>query len=574
MKRLLFDRLSTQSIHMRIFILILLILISSFAAMGFMQSANLTTVIERDALEKAQSDLLTGMAIIDATYPGDWSVRDNLLYKGETLINDNHEVIDVIGELTNGDTATLFLGDTRVTTNVIVDGERAVGTKASSIVVENVLHKGQTYSGTADVVGKSYQAAYMPIHDSSSKVIGMWYVGAPDEDERIQQVKKDMMIRLMIVGTIILVIGFMLFLLLTRPMIKRIQDSAQLLQVIASGDLTSKELQIKSHDETGMLQQAVNKMSKDLRAVISKVKETSLLVASSSEKLSASTEQTSQATGQINLAIQEVAAGAVEQLISVTHSTEAVHEISRGMDQVAEAIQNMADFSAAVSSNASLGTQAASQSIEHMNLVKQTVGEASQVIQALEVKSREIDEIVVAITEIANQTHLLALNASIEAARAGEQGKGFAVVAAEVKKLAGQSAQSAERVSGLIGQIQADSYKAVLVMNQGTEVVEQGLYQVQQSGVTFGDITSAINEISSRSQEVSAIVEQVHANSHETVSRMERITEILQESSNNTNSMAASLEEQSASSEETLAAAIHLSKMADELQLLVQTFKV
>ncbi|GFN32966.1 methyl-accepting chemotaxis protein [Paenibacillus xylaniclasticus] len=574
MKHAAFDRLSAISMRTKLFLLILIILMGSFSMMGYQQAANITTVIQRDALEKAQSDLMTGMEIIDAQYPGDWHVKENQLYKGETLINNNYEFIDLIGQLTNGDTATIFLGDTRITTNIIVNGQRAVGTQASSKVVEQVLHQGKTYLGTADVVGNTYQAAYMPIHDSSGKVIGMWYVGAPDADERVQQVKKDMMIRLTVEGTIILVAAFLLFLVLTRPLIRRIGDAAQALQVVASGDLTSKELRVKSKDETGMLLAAVNTMSADLRAVISRVKESSLLVASSSEQLTASIEQSTQATGQINMAIQEVAAGAAEQSTSVTHSTEAVLEISRGMDQVAEAIQSMADFSSAVSSNASLGTQVVSESIEHMNLVKSTVENASRIMNNLEVKSKEIDEIVVAITAIASQTHLLALNASIEAARAGEQGKGFAVVASEVKKLADQSGQSAERVSELIRQIQADSYKAALAMNQGTKVVEQGLYQVQQSGMTFRDIANAISEISSQSQEVSAIVEQVHANSHETVNRMERITEILQKASDNTTDIAASLEEQNAASEEISAAVVHLSEMAEELQQLVQTFKV
>lgn len=574
MKRRVLDLLVTMSIRTRLFILMLVILIGSFSYMGYQQAANITTVIEKDAIEKAQSDLLTGMAILDAKYPGDWIQQDDQLYKGETLINDNVEVIDLIQELTNGDTATLFLGDTRITTNVIVNGQRAVGTQASSAVVEKVLNKGETYLGQADVVGNTYQAAYMPLRDASGQVIGMWYVGAPDADERIQQVKQDLVIKLVAEAAVVLVIAFLLFFVLTRPMIRRIQDSAHFVQVVASGDLTLEEQRVNSKDETGILLQSVNQMSKDLRAVISKVKDASLRVASSSEQLAASTEQTSQATSQINLSIQEVAEGAAEQLNSITHSTEAVLEITRGMDQVAEAIQNMADFSATVSGNANQGAQVVNQSIEHMNLVKRTVEDASQIIHNLEVKSKQIDEIVVAITAIAEQTHLLALNASIEAAHAGEQGKGFAVVAAEVKKLAEQSGHSAEKVSELIEQIQADSYQAVLAMNQGTKVVEQGVDQVRQTGITFRDIANSIVEISSQSQEVSAVVEQVHANSHETVSRMERMTEILQQASDNTNSIAAALEQQHAATEEVSSSVAHLSETADGLHLLVKTFKV
>lgn len=563
-----------MSIRTKLFILTMIILFCSFIFMGYQQGVKMTAVIQGEALEKAQSDMQIGMEIINMKYPGEWHVKENMLYKGESLINNNHEIVDSIGRLTSGDTATLFLGDTRVTTNVIVDGERAVGTKVSNIIAEKVLQEGEVYLGQANVVGYTYQSAYMPIKDSGGEVIGMWYVGAPDANERIQQVKKEMMIRVVVEGTIILMISFLLFFVLTRPMINRIQDSAQRLHVVASGDLTLKEVQVKSKDETGLLLEAINKMSKDLSAVVKQVKEASLLVSSSSQQLSASTEQTSEATRQINLAIQEVAAGAQEQLTGITQSTEAVLEISRGMDQAASAIQNMANSSADADDKAKLGTEVVSQSIEHMNLVQQTVEEAAEVIQALEGKSNEINEIIVVITDIANQTNLLALNASIEAAHAGEHGQGFAVVAAEVKKLADQSGLSAEKVRQLIEQIQADSYKAVLAMNQGTKVVQQGLHQVHQSGIAFRDIANTVGEISSQSQEVSAIVEQVHANSHETASMMEHMAEILQESTNNTQSVAASLEEQEASSEEISAAVVHLSKLADELQVLIERFKL
>jgi len=571
------ERWFTGSIRTRLFFVVLVILIGSYAMFGYQQSKKITTVIEKDALEKAQSDLNTGWALIDALYPGDWQVKDGMLYKGETLMNDNHELVDLIGRLTNGDTATIFLGDVRVATNVILeDGQRAIGSKASSIVAEKVLQNGEIYLGNADVVRNTYQTAYMPIRDSGGQVIGMWYVGAPDADARISELKNEMMIRLSVEGAVIFVIAFLLFFVATHALIKRIQTSSKIVQAVAGGDLTVgvKQETVKSKDETGTLLESVYKMTRDLRGMVGQVKETSSLIAASSVQLSASTEQMNQAVQHINHAIQEVASGTDEQMNNVTESTEAVHGISRGMDQVAEAIQHMAEYSSKVNEDAHLGTEVVARSIEYMDQVKRSFENVSSMILSLETRSKEIEAIADMITEIADQTHLLALNASIEAARAGEHGEGFAVVAAEVRKLADQSADSAEKVSRLIRQIRSEADKAVSAVSEGSKVMEQGLVEVRQSGNAFRNIANAIGEISSQSQEASVIAEQVHLHSHETAAKMNRMAEILSVSAKNIQNIAAALEEQHASIEEIASAFGHLRKMADGLQLLTNQFKL
>jgi len=169
------------------------------------------------ATVKAKTDLATGYEILDKEYPGAWHVQGDSLYKGDVLMNDNFYIVDKIGELT-GDTVTLFCGDKRVSTNVLKDGERAVGTVVAENVAQTVLVMGKDYYGEANVVGNWYQTAYTPIKDSSGKIIGIWYVGTSSDF-----VNKMVFNTLSTIGLVsvlgLLLISILLWQILTRQLV-------------------------------------------------------------------------------------------------------------------------------------------------------------------------------------------------------------------------------------------------------------------------------------------------------------------------------------------------------------------
>lgn len=143
---------------------------------GIMVIKDMETRLSLAVTEKAKSDLATALQIIEYMHPGPWQVKDGILYKGETKVNDNTEMVDKIRSLTD-DTVTIFLGDTRIATNVIRDDKRAIGTKVADNVKEMVLDNGQIFVGEAEVLGEHYQTCYAPLRDDNGKIIGMFYVG-------------------------------------------------------------------------------------------------------------------------------------------------------------------------------------------------------------------------------------------------------------------------------------------------------------------------------------------------------------------------------------------------------------
>ncbi|MGE5703457.1 MAG: methyl-accepting chemotaxis protein, partial [Clostridia bacterium] len=257
---------------------------------------------------------------------------------------------------------------------------------------------------------------------------------------------------------------------------------------LAEGDLRAIVKETKSKDEFGDLARDFNRMAEQLREVIMLASDNAQQVAASSEQMTASSEQTSKATDQIAADIQDIAIGAEKQLESATQAAQLVSEMNAGMGQVAGSIQEAVSLTDQANERAAAGNAVVTSTVERMNEVQEQIERISGVIHELSEKSRHIDQIVSLISEIANQTNLLALNAAIEAARAGEHGKGFAVVADEVRKLAEQSGKATAEIGQLISEIQVKSAEAVTTMGAGTESFRLGIQQVGETGRTFHDI--------------------------------------------------------------------------------------
>ncbi|KMY51855.1 methyl-accepting chemotaxis protein [Peribacillus loiseleuriae] len=365
------------------------------------------------------------------------------------------------------------------------------------------------------------------------------------------------------------VIGF----IITRMIVNPVKEIQGLMENAENGDLTV-EGSYRSKDEIGQLTLSFNKMILKLRELMAQVNITSEQVAAASEELTASSEESSKASEQIANTIQEVASGAEQQVRSTEESSKVVQEMALSIQQIASRAQDISANSVETSQKAVEGNEAIQTTIEQMNSINLTVTQLSQIVKGLGERSKEIGNIIEAITNIASQTNLLALNAAIESARAGEHGRGFAVVADEVRKLAEQSAESAQNISGLITLIQDETNLAVQSMEQTTSEVTDGIGVVNKAGESFAQIRYSVDEISAQLQEVSAASQQLSAGSEQVLQSEKLLAEIAEEAASGTQNVAAATEEQLASMEEITSSAATLSLMAEELQAQIGRFKV
>lgn len=367
-----------------------------------------------------------------------------------------------------------------------------------------------------------------------------------------------------------ILVGIFAARMITRPLKAMLSFS----QELANGDFRDKPRTFVSNDEIGQLADALANMRSSIRTLMKHVNESAEQVAASSEELTASADQSAQAANQVASSITDVAKGAEEQLIAASNASAVVEQMSAGIQQIAANTNEVSEQSAQAANKAQEGNKSVEKAVTQMAQVEQTVTTSAEIVTQLGERSKEIGQIVDAISSIAGQTNLLALNAAIEAARAGEQGRGFAVVAEEVRKLAEQSQEAAKQIATLINEIQCDTDKAVVAMNDGTREVKLGAEVVNASGQAFREIATLVTQVSAQVKEISTAIEQMAIGSQHIVGSVKRIDELSKQASGETQTVSAATEEQSASMQEIDSASQELAKLAMELRETINKFQV
>lgn len=350
-----------------------------------------------------------------------------------------------------------------------------------------------------------------------------------------------------ILGIVAISLAITISVFLTQSITRPLKTSVQAAESIASGDLTiDLSVAEKRGDELGLLLQALNKMVKNLRQSVKDINEGVSLLGSSANEILAATTQ--------------VATGTAETATAITETTTTVEEVQQAAKQTDQKAQSVAESAQLVLKVSQNGQRAVEDSVNGMNHIREQMDTIAQAVVRLSEQSQSIGGIIASVTDIADQSNLLAVNAAIEAAKAGEQGKGFAVVAQEIKNLASQSKQSTLQVRNILNDVQKATSAAVMATEQGSKAVEAGVKQSLAAG-------EAIRVLSESSNEAVQTATQIVASSRQQVIGMDQIGVAMQ----NIN-MAGT--ETAVSMVQSEKAAKNLTELGMKLKDLVEKFKV
>jgi methyl-accepting chemotaxis protein len=528
------------------------------------------------------------------------------------ILNNNNSIVDEVRKRTEADiTATIAMNTgvddgIRVTTNVRKKGadgkpseERAIGTLYSTPVLNQIL-KSEDYRGRAIVGGWEWQKTiYVPLKDHTGKIVAGPFVGIPEA--------KFFALRSQFLGLLIpvalggLLFALLLSFLLARTIAKPIRQIKLAAERLADGDMTVAELPIKSHDEVGNLAQAFNQMLTNLKSLIRQVALSSQNVATSAKLLNTNTEEVAVAVQTVTASIRRVGEGAKGQLSFVRQSREVVDQLRGAITQIAagahdqsgsaqntasvvnqmvQAIEDVSTKAERVSSSSHLamstaqrGSEVVDRTVAGMDRIKQTVLSSAQQISELGSLSDKVGEITLVITEIAEQTNLLALNAAIEAARAGEHGRGFAVVADEVRKLAERAGKSAKEIEGLIGSIQQGTVQAVRSMDVGRTEVEEGAVLAAGAGKALQEILAMVTQTTRDAEAITDAAKQIGSFSSQVVHSVDSVAAISEENTAATEQMSAGSEQVTSSVHQIAQVSAENAELVGQVSMTVESIE-
>ena len=368
-----------------------------------------------------------------------------------------------------------------------------------------------------------------------------------------------------------LILGSMVSTSITRDL-REMRDVAI---KISRGDLTQDLSPLEKYfeDEITDLRAAIRVMVQRLALMVKEVTGSSVEVHESAQTLSATAEEMNASTEEIAAAIDGISKGAETQATQVEKMVTTIRQMASSLESMAEKSRESAKISTEAGYTAQAGSKHTESAVNKLNQVFDTVSRASGTVTGFSERSKEIGEIVDIITGVAQQTTLLALNATIEAARAGDYGRGFAVVAEEVRKLAENTGQFAEKISGIVGRLQNETEQVLLSMKDVGGVLDEGQEIVQTMGGALEDIVKIVMETTSGAQEVSQITEAQSKAAAELTRAMDEIAKVAEDNAASTEEVSAATEEQTASMEELAAAAQDLTALSDKLSKLSEEFK-
>lgn len=433
----------------------IVVIMMAIAVTTYFTFIRMQTELKRQATVSQENTLKTFWELLKAK-GNDFSIANGKLYVGAYPLNGNFELTDKVKDISGG-TATIFMGDTRVATNVLkTDGSRAVGTKLTGPAYDAVIKEGKPYRGETTILDVPYFTAYDPIKNSKGEVIGALYVGIKKSDffAGYRHMQVVVMVMSVLIAIICSIISWLLIRQSIGPLIERLSQMSD-----------------KVHSHSASIAMAMEQQAGFATQLSSSVVE----ISSTMEEFSSTASQIAQHSHSV-----------------VERADKTLEDTKHGASEVENLTFKIMDISATIQSN------------------------LNEIVE-LGRKSKEINKVMEIINNIANQTKLIAFNAALEAASAGEAGKRFGVVAVEIRRLADNVVESTGEIEGKITEILDSVNRLVMSSEKSAQLIQEGQEYASHTVAMLIESVDGVEETTNAARQISLSTQQQQIASNQVV---------------------------------------------------------